>query len=71
MNCPSCNDPLSDHGAFGCQARHWDTTRCECSSTREAVQESIEIYEREVLMEQRVKDMERGMYDTQSTIDCL
>lgn len=71
MNCPDCGHRIREHAAYGCQHVYWDWShedRCQCASDRESVQESIDILERETVIEQRVKDMERGMYDDILTI---
>jgi hypothetical protein len=63
--CTSCDHDIREHDEYGCQ--NWwpyaDPQHCPCSVSREAVQDSWEVLERETIMEQRIADMERGMYD--------
>jgi hypothetical protein len=70
MICTDCHHDIRDHTQLGCQhVDHytqfgaWREQYCECAYSRAGVEDSWEVLERETIMEQRVADMERGMYD--------
>jgi hypothetical protein len=70
MICTDCYHDIRDHTIVGCQhvshykyGARWREEYCECAYSREGVQDAWEVLERETVMEQRVVDMEKGMYD--------